>query len=36
WQTNNDIPHRRKVLAKIVNYLQQRRPDARKEWISRV
>lgn len=36
WQSNNDIPFRKEILAKIVTYLQQRKPHARPEWIQKV
>ncbi|KAG5186122.1 hypothetical protein JKP88DRAFT_151334, partial [Tribonema minus] len=36
WQSNNDIPHRKKILSRIVVYLQQRKPNARPEWIKKV
>jgi hypothetical protein len=36
WQNNRDIPARKKILAKIVVYLQQRKPQARPEWLKKV
>ncbi|CAM9149654.1 unnamed protein product, partial [Ectocarpus sp. 8 AP-2014] len=36
WQSNNDIPSRKEILSKIVTYLQQRKPNARPEWIQKV
>lgn len=36
WQTNVDMPQRKEILAKIVMYLQQRKPPARPEWVQKV
>ncbi|CAM9200709.1 unnamed protein product [Chrysoparadoxa australica] len=36
WQSNDDIPHRKKILTKILAYLQQRKPNVRPEWIKKV
>lgn len=36
WQSNDDIPSRKEILGKIVTYLQQRKPQARPEWIQKV
>ncbi|TYZ62516.1 hypothetical protein PybrP1_008726 [[Pythium] brassicae (nom. inval.)] len=36
WQSENDLPLRRKMIGKIVSLLQQRKPDAPAEWIRRL
>ncbi|KAG5186123.1 hypothetical protein JKP88DRAFT_155673, partial [Tribonema minus] len=36
WQSNQDRAHRRKILSRVVLYLQQRKPNARPEWIREV
>ncbi|RHY04788.1 hypothetical protein DYB36_006934 [Aphanomyces astaci] len=36
WQSESDVPLRRKMIAKIVSLLQQRKPDAPTEWIRRL
>lgn len=36
WQSEADIPLRRKMIAKIVSLLQQRKPDAPPEWIKKL
>ncbi|KAF0699055.1 Aste57867_10369 [Aphanomyces stellatus] len=36
WQIEDDVPLRRKVIAKIVSMLHHRKPDAPLEWIRRL
>ncbi|KAG5186118.1 hypothetical protein JKP88DRAFT_151199, partial [Tribonema minus] len=36
WQSDDDVPHRRKILSRIVLYLHQRRPNAHPEWVEKV
>ncbi|TMW66354.1 hypothetical protein Poli38472_004119 [Pythium oligandrum] len=36
WQSENDLPLRRKMIGRIVSLLQQRKPDAPAEWIRRL
>ena len=36
WQSEADLPVRRKMIAKIVSLLQQRKPDAPADWIKKL
>lgn len=36
WQSEADLPQRRKIIAKIVGLLQQRKPDAPQEWVKKL
>ena len=36
WQSDYDVPHRRKVISNIIRLLHERRPDATEEWKARL
>ncbi|KAG5186127.1 hypothetical protein JKP88DRAFT_162299 [Tribonema minus] len=36
WQANDDMPHRKKILSRILVYLRQHRRNVRPEWIKKV
>ena len=36
WQSDRDVNERRKMIAKIVQLLQQRKPNAPQEWLNKL
>eukprot|EP00563_Minutocellus_polymorphus_P002193 CAMPEP_0181047378 /NCGR_PEP_ID=MMETSP1070-20121207/14848_1 /TAXON_ID=265543 /ORGANISM="Minutocellus polymorphus, Strain NH13" /LENGTH=1781 /DNA_ID=CAMNT_0023126047 /DNA_START=297 /DNA_END=5642 /DNA_ORIENTATION=+ len=36
WQSDKDVNERRKMIAKIVQLLQQRKPNAPQEWLNKL
>merc|ERR1712238_653417 len=36
WQNDKDVTDRRKMIAKIVHLLQQRKPNAGQEWLKKL
>jgi E1A/CREB-binding protein len=36
WQSDKDVAARRKMIAKIVALLQQRKPNAPEEWLKKL
>merc|ERR1711862_830842 len=36
WQSDKDTQDRRKMIAKIVQLLQQRKPNAPQEWLKKL